>query len=99
METPDGLVGALEYRTDLFAPSTPARLAGHLETLLRAVVDAPDARVEDLALLTEGEKQRLLVDWNDLTPPSPEDAALCIHAQFREQAARTLYGVDAARTP
>ncbi|MCP3140915.1 MupA/Atu3671 family FMN-dependent luciferase-like monooxygenase [Pyxidicoccus xibeiensis] len=96
VETPDGLTGALEYRTDLFAPSTPARLAGHLETLLRAVVDAPDARVEDLPLLTEGETRRLLVDWNDLTPPAPEDAALCIHAQFRAQAARTPDAVAVA---
>ncbi|NMO20133.1 LLM class flavin-dependent oxidoreductase [Pyxidicoccus fallax] len=96
VETPDGLSGALEYRTDLFSPSTMARLAGHLETLLRAVVDAPEARVEDLPLLTSEETRRLLVDWNDSTSPQPEDAALCIHAQFRAQAARTPDAVAVA---
>ncbi|HZI15393.1 MAG TPA: condensation domain-containing protein, partial [Myxococcus sp.] len=89
VETPEGLSGALEYRTDLFEPATVARLAGHLETLLRAVVDAPGARVVDLALLTGDETHRLLVEWIDLTPPAPEDAARCIHARVRAQAART----------
>ncbi|MCY1078497.1 MupA/Atu3671 family FMN-dependent luciferase-like monooxygenase [Archangium lansingense] len=89
VETPEGLSAALEFRTDLFAPATMARLAGHLETLLRAVVASPELRVEDLPLLTEGETRRLLVEWNDLTPPATEDAASCIHAQIRAQAART----------
>ncbi|WP_163869378.1 MupA/Atu3671 family FMN-dependent luciferase-like monooxygenase [Myxococcus eversor] len=102
-ETADGLAGALEYRTDLFTAATVARLAKHLETLLRAAVDTSETRVEDLPLLDAVETRRLLVDWNELTPSAPEDAAACIHAQFRAQAAKTpdavaVVGDDAALT-
>ncbi|AGC44904.1 non-ribosomal peptide synthetase [Myxococcus stipitatus DSM 14675] len=96
VETADGLSGALEYRTDLFAPATVARLATHLETVLRAAVDAVELKVDDLPLLGAEETRRLLVDWNDLTPAQADDAALCIHAQFRAQAARTPDAVAVA---
>ncbi|NTX08406.1 MupA/Atu3671 family FMN-dependent luciferase-like monooxygenase [Myxococcus sp. CA040A] len=102
-ETPDGLTGALEYRTDLFSSATVARLARHLETLLRAAVDSSETRVEDLPLLDAEETRRLLVDWNDLTPSESEDDNACIHAQFRTQAAKTpdavaVVGDDATLT-
>ncbi|NOK01767.1 MULTISPECIES: MupA/Atu3671 family FMN-dependent luciferase-like monooxygenase [Myxococcus] len=89
VETPRGLEGALEYRSDLFSAETMARLAGHLEALLRGIVAAPDARVEDLPLLDEAERRSLLERWNDFTAPLSQDPSHCIHAQFREQAART----------
>ncbi|RKG69030.1 LLM class flavin-dependent oxidoreductase [Corallococcus sp. CA054B] len=89
VETPLGLEGALEYRSDLFTPETAARLTGHLEALLRGIVATPDARVEDLPLLDEAERRALLVDWNDITAPMAQDPSLCIHAQFRARAALT----------
>ncbi|QSQ25697.1 LLM class flavin-dependent oxidoreductase [Pyxidicoccus parkwayensis] len=89
VETPEGLEGALEYRTDLFTADTVARLARHFQALLRGVAAAPELPVTDVPLLDEEERRTLLVDWNDLTPPASPEAALCIHAQFRAQAART----------
>nr|BDT34120.1 LLM class flavin-dependent oxidoreductase [Myxococcus sp. MH1] len=93
-EGADGLTGALEYRTDLFTPATVARLARQLETLLRAVVDTVETRVDDLPLLGADESRQLLVDWNDLTPASTEHTS--IHAQFRAQVARTPDAVAVA---
>src|SRR5262249_54509350 len=43
-ETDRGLVGGLEYATDLFEPATIARMAGHFRTLLEAVAADPETR-------------------------------------------------------
>jgi amino acid adenylation domain-containing protein len=65
------LEGCLEYSMDLFRPETAARMAEHLHTLLDAVATAPDLRISELPLLTAGEWRRILVDWNNASPPSP----------------------------
>src|SRR5262249_45265443 len=79
--------GTLEYSTDLFERGTIERLAGHVETLLRGAVADPDCRLSALPLLSEGERQRLLVDWNDTAAAYPADA--CVHELVSAQAART----------
>ena len=35
-ERPEGIIGRIEYNTDLFEASTIARMAGHFQTLLEA---------------------------------------------------------------
>ncbi|HXV98619.1 MAG TPA: condensation domain-containing protein, partial [Anaerolineae bacterium] len=45
VETPTGLKGSLEYRTDLFERASVARLAGGFETLLQTIVAQPEARL------------------------------------------------------
>jgi amino acid adenylation domain-containing protein len=82
-EREDGLSGWIEYAADLFAPATVARLAGHLETLLEAAVDDPDARVVDLPLLSEAERHQLVTEWNDRAVPLP---GVSIPRLFEEQA-------------
>lgn len=47
---PAGIAGWLEYRSDLFAPETAARLVTQLLTLLSLVVEDPAIRVGDLVL-------------------------------------------------
>ncbi|MEH2405962.1 amino acid adenylation domain-containing protein [Nostoc sp.] len=64
-ETAQGLVGNLEYDTDLFELSTVSRMAGHLQTLLQGIVDNPQQLISELPLLTEPERQTLLIEWND----------------------------------
>ncbi|WP_112267764.1 non-ribosomal peptide synthase/polyketide synthase [Lentzea terrae] len=56
---------ALNYSTDLFEPATIERLADQLQVLLGAIADDPARPVSRLALLSETERQRLLVEWND----------------------------------
>ncbi|TWP53632.1 amino acid adenylation domain-containing protein [Lentzea tibetensis] len=56
---------ALNYSTDLFEPATIERLADQLQVLLGAIADDPARPVSRLALLSETERRRLLVEWND----------------------------------
>jgi amino acid adenylation domain-containing protein/non-ribosomal peptide synthase protein (TIGR01720 family) len=79
--------GSLEYNTDLFERSTIERLWGHFETLLRAVVADPQVRLSELPLLTEAERRKILIEWNDTATEFPNDK--CVHELFEEQVDRT----------
>ena len=58
------LSGLFEYSTDLFDPATIERMGRHFQTLLEGMVSRPDIPIYRLALLTEDETKRILVDWN-----------------------------------
>ncbi|MDQ2789723.1 MAG: amino acid adenylation domain-containing protein, partial [Actinomycetota bacterium] len=62
----------IEYNTDLFDPSTVERMAGHLQLLLTAIATDPGQSMAELPLLTDAERHRVLVEWNDtdLSVPS-----------------------------
>jgi amino acid adenylation domain-containing protein/FkbH-like protein len=67
-----GVFGTLEYSADLFTPATVARMVEHLERLLESVVDDPARPIDRLALLGQGERARVLVEWNrtEAEPPA-----------------------------
>ncbi|MEU3648454.1 non-ribosomal peptide synthase/polyketide synthase [Lentzea sp. NPDC034063] len=56
---------ALNYNTDLFDPTTIERFGDQLQVLLADIADDPQRAVSRLTLLSEAERRRLLVDWND----------------------------------
>ncbi|KIF71354.1 NRPS NcpA, partial [Streptomyces sp. AcH 505] len=76
VESSDGLRAVLEYRTDLFDRARIERMAGHLATLAASVAATPDARLSELNMLTEAERQQILVDWNGVTGPYPDTATI-----------------------
>ena len=86
-ETDGGLACAIEYRTDLFAPATIARLAAHFQTLLAAVVRDPAQQIGRLPLLPDAERQLLLHDWNATRAAYPQE--LSLHTAVAAQVART----------
>lgn len=85
-ERPDGLHGTFEYATDLFDEATIARMAGHWQTILAGMIASPACRVAELPLLTDGERQQLLVEWNDTRAAVPE---VLVHELVEAQVART----------
>ncbi len=89
-ETDQGLKGELEYCTDLFAASTITRLAGHLQTLMAGVIAQPERPIGALPLPTPGERQQLLVDWNQTQADFPQT---CLHQLFEAQAQRSPHRV------
>jgi non-ribosomal peptide synthetase component F len=80
------LAGWFEYDSDLFDPSSIARLTSHFLTLLDGIVANPSQRLDHLPLLTVAE-QHLLTRWNATAVDYPADMAF--HALFEAQAART----------
>src|SRR5258705_4453928 len=70
---PEGLRLCFEYNSELFRPETIARMLGHFQNLLQAIVDDPAQRVTELALLTDGERNQILNEWNGNRVAIPEN--------------------------
>jgi len=84
----------VEYCTDLFDEGTIRRMAGHYQRLLEGIVADPGQPISQLPLLTEDERQQMLVEWNDTARAYPLDR--CVHHLFEEQAERTPESVAVA---
>ena len=82
-ERGDEIHGFLEFNTDLFEGGSIDRMVSHFQRLLESVAEKPDARLSKLALLTEEERQRILVDWNQTEKDYPSQLAL--HQLFERQ--------------
>ncbi|MFM6355018.1 amino acid adenylation domain-containing protein [Planktothrix sp.] len=93
IETENGsyLEGFWEYDSDLFTPERITRMVGHFQTLLKGIVANPQQTVGELPLLTEPEKQQLLVDWNQTQTSYPDH--YCIHQLFEEQVVKTPHAI------
>ncbi len=85
-ETPRGLSTVWEYATDLFDASTMERLAWHFGNLLGGIVERPEARLSELPLLDEAERDQIVVEWNATGREIPSG---CVHEWIAAQAART----------
>lgn len=85
-ETTEGIVGSLEYRSDIYTAETAAQVLRHLELLLRSAVADPKLPVSRLALINPDERRALIAAGQskpkavDLTP---------FPKQFERQVART----------
>lgn len=85
-ETPDVLLGSLEYASDLFFPATIERFVGHLKNLLESAAAGPDAGIHSLAMLTEREREQLEA-LNATSRSYPRE--LRLHEAFGRQVERT----------
>ena len=77
----------ISYDTNRFDDGTITRLLGHFQTLLEGIVANPEARVSQLPLLTEFEKNQLLIDGHN--PQVDYPVTKCLHQLFEEQVKRT----------
>ena len=80
------LSGFFEYRRSLFADDTIARMLQHFLTLLKAIVADPDRPIARLPMMSEKERRRLLIEWNQTRAVLPK---ACVHQLFERQAQRT----------
>jgi amino acid adenylation domain-containing protein len=93
VEQQDGLLGTLEYNTDIFVADTIARFADHLTVLLRGIVAEPERPLSALPWLTEREHHTLVTEWNTTAVSYPQHSSL--HGLIEAQAARTPDAVAA----
>jgi amino acid adenylation domain-containing protein len=93
LAAPGGLNCTLEYSTDLFEAETITRMLAHFQTLLEGVLQHPQALLSDLPLLTDVEREQLLVQWNATQTDYPQDK--CLHQLFEQQAEETPEAVAA----
>ncbi|MFE5560598.1 amino acid adenylation domain-containing protein [Streptomyces sp. NPDC056544] len=85
--SPDGISTAVEYARDLYDHATVRQLTERFVRLLEAAVDAPDRPLTALGVLGDGERHRILTEWNESTAADPGPAT--VTELFAAQAART----------
>lgn len=76
-----------EYSSDLFNSETISRMLSQFQILLSSIVDDQDRPISNLQLMSEAERETILVEWNNTAAEYPADAM--IHQLFEEQAARS----------
>src|SRR5262249_28561260 len=81
------LVGMVEYSLDLFEEGTIRRLTHHYTNVLKAIAADSEKPISHLSLLSEAEKEQIVVEWNETWRSYPND--LCIHELFAEQSNMT----------
>jgi amino acid adenylation domain-containing protein len=67
-----------------YSPELADQMLAHVQTLLAGMAAAPRSLVRDLPLLTEAERQRMLVEWNSRRYDFPREAL--IHHLVEQQA-------------
>jgi amino acid adenylation domain-containing protein/non-ribosomal peptide synthase protein (TIGR01720 family) len=86
-DLPEGISGRIEYSTEQFDASTIAGMAENFSNLLAGIVAQPDLPISEYSMLSETERRRILVQWNDTAAPFPQD--VCLHGLFEAQVERT----------
>ena len=82
-----GLHGSFVYNVDLFEPETMARMAGHFQILVAAMLANPDQPINQLPMLTTAEWQQLET-WNDTAVPYDHPVPT-VHQLFELQVEKT----------
>lgn len=75
------------YDADRFGADEMRRMANRFLFLLQEMIANPHKKVRELSLLTEQEKNEILIRWNETAVQRGE--ASCVHELFEAQAART----------
>ncbi|MQY11298.1 Tyrocidine synthase 2 [Streptomyces sp. RB5] len=68
----DELTFRIDYRPDAVTDDAATRIGGWLHDILRTAADDPERTVAALGLLTDADRRRMLVDWNDTGHPLPD---------------------------
>ena len=87
LESSDELSGRFEYSTDLFLPTTIDRMIGHYLMLLSGATFNPDQHIENIPLLTDAERRKILGTWSSSLARCPVE--LPVHEHFDEQVRRS----------
>ncbi|HEX6270322.1 MAG TPA: amino acid adenylation domain-containing protein [Anaerolineales bacterium] len=86
-ESGEGLAAALQYNTDLFNAETIQGMLVHFHALLQKIVADPSKPVSRYSLLSDAERDQLMVTWNDTRVDYPRHR--CVHEVIEDQVKRT----------
>ncbi|HEY6253455.1 MAG TPA: amino acid adenylation domain-containing protein, partial [Candidatus Angelobacter sp.] len=79
----DSLAGELQYAADTYSRQTMQRLVRHYELFLEQAVAKPDVPLLEIPLLTQGEMELIVFEWNNTDREYPQEK--CVHEIFEEQ--------------
>jgi len=73
LETESGIEGRIEYNTDLFREERIQRMVSHFQELIKSVISTPKQPIQALNILTEIERHKLLVEFNQTRVDFPKN--------------------------
>ncbi len=82
-DTHRGLIGSVNYNTDLFDQTSIMRLLDHFEVILESIVNQPERRLSEFSVLTEAAQHEMLVEWNRTEAEYP--STKCINELIEAQ--------------
>ncbi|HLP59694.1 MAG TPA: amino acid adenylation domain-containing protein [Candidatus Deferrimicrobium sp.] len=96
-EQGDDIFINIQYYTAIFKPATIQRIASYLKNVIKAVGQNPGLTLMNIEIISDEEKQQVLVEFNDTARNFPRDKT--IHQLFAEQVEKTpdhiaLVGAD-----
>jgi non-ribosomal peptide synthetase component F len=77
----------IAYEIDKFSKQTVDQLLSNFETVLRNIISGPSRKLSELSLLTDAEKYKILIEWNNSRHEFPSDK--CVHDLIQEQVSKT----------
>jgi amino acid adenylation domain-containing protein/non-ribosomal peptide synthase protein (TIGR01720 family) len=81
----------VEYYTGIFKEETVKRFASHLKNIIRTVIKDPSLKLNDIKIISDDEKQKILQQFNRTEKDYPKEKT--IHRAFEEQVERTPHNV------
>jgi non-ribosomal peptide synthetase component F len=81
------LICEFHYDANLFQVADIGNLAEQFQTLLASAANNPKATISELAILSDRDRQQLLVEFNNTKTAGTIDK--CVHQLFEEQVKRT----------
>lgn len=87
IELSESLLGYFKYNSNLLDGATVAQISGHFQNLLESILSNPEQPVAQLPLLSEREREKILVEWN--ATGSDYNPTTCLHQLIEAQVERT----------
>ncbi len=84
-EVDERIAGGVEYATALFEKATIIRYMEYWRRMLQGMVSGSEQMVDCLELLSLGERNQLVHDWNQTDATYPQK---CVHELFEDQVKR-----------
>jgi amino acid adenylation domain-containing protein len=87
LEAEEKLQLTFEYCTKLFREETINRFMDYFKNIVNGLIENKERRIAAVEIITETEKRRILVDFNDTETGYPKNKT--IHQLFKAQASKT----------
>ncbi len=87
----DSISATFYYDANIFLAKDIQRLVDQFQVLLESVINHPESAIGELDILSDRDRQQLLIQLNDTKTNYPKDQ--CIHQLFEEQVERTPHSV------
>ncbi|MCB0729106.1 MAG: AMP-binding protein, partial [Ignavibacteriae bacterium] len=76
VETPEGIMGSVEYCTDLFKEETINNMIAHFKNLLSSVVNDPEQMTGSLQMLSKEEEEKVVKEFNETASEYPSEKSI-----------------------